>query len=79
MNTWGGLTTAEWVTAISAFVSAILAIVAGIDPASVLSKPTLDTAITTAFAAAVPILLAVTAGLHAHAASTKALIAHGLK
>lgn len=74
MTTFGGMTTAEWVTAISALVSAVFAIIAAIDPGSILSHPDLQTAVTAAFTAAVPILVAVWAVLHHATAATNAAI-----
>lgn len=74
MNTFGGMTTGEWVTSISALLAAIFAVISAADPNDVLSKPDLQTAITSAFVASIPILIAVWAALHAHATATNAVI-----
>lgn len=79
MTTYGGMTAAQWAAAASTLLSAVLSVLALVDPGSVLSKPTMQEALATVFAAAVPILLGVFALLTHQAAATTAVIKANVK
>lgn len=58
------MSTPQVVTLVTAFVSALLAILAGIDPGGVLARPEMQQAVIAVFAAAVPLGLYLWAYFH---------------
>lgn len=58
------MTTAQTVVAVGALVSAVLAVVAGIDPGGILSRPDIQTEVVGVFTAAVPLGLGLWAYFH---------------
>jgi len=65
-----GSQTAQAVALVVSLVSAILALIAGLDPGGILSKPDIQSLIVGVFTAAVPLALLLWAYLH-HDAATK--------